>query len=1194
MTPTIALRSLCLLMLLPTQLCLAEPTSLSGNVEAGSEDNHVSIRIMNKTSTPVEGIGVTVASQPEYIKDIVVTPSTIQAIGPSHTEAFDISFKVDAELKEDQDATITFQLSTTKGKLESNTATVQLRVKAIEVAAGQCWFRNESGFLHPADPNLPTPPPNECDFFGSCEEAALFAQEKGYGFEGECKQENQGDEPRLELVEIRGPDPSKFTNATSSFSPSQPGASLTYGNERGDGELSYGLNQYPKTILLGEPFSFSGDLRVQDRYQAGKCTRPGLFPGTSKTQKVSVSATVELTAGLSTLAKVGEKKREFVKCSKSQEAGVMTKYEHSGIQIGQVLKFTVQCEPTKTVKNSSGGVQVRYECRTTSHSGDNLDSFPTTEIFLHWSPVSSRPDPNRESIFKLYGLARYVDEKHILIGWPSKDKEVELVYKESESEPPLVAEPYDHPFEVLNSWGDGSSEESSPTAMADQEESTDADADSGRATDDNDVGGTGQPGGSEGSTSDPNAGQSGDGSESTTGEPDGIDPSNPSIAALIDEWLTSAEPTQNATEGADFSYNEWGQLEGTSADGGVAKPQSKPDAAQGRTSREHVWAEREKLDSVNHCTVGEFVERRLAGDIIDSCRGRHTPIMPNLVGLTAKDAKERLERLGLKPQLKTGPAAPKKDQEFKIQRQGIERDRPVDPGSKVTVWIYTKFDGTGDEGSSQTTGERHVCGNSDAPVSATWLFYSFYGGGGTTYKEKGGAICYRGYTFDTYSTGAFVRHTCDKGWKNCRPSEKTKPSTITKVVTKENNVRVYYYKKGKSSGVRTPTEHDTMPDPNAGTITLDDWRGKNIAKAKQALEAQGLKVKIVAGPAAPKTHQANTIQKQMPGPGLTVKHGASITLTIFTASQQGVVIPSVVGKTLDAARSLFRRSGLGVNLGQKEASGSSRVMTQSPPARMRAKAGSLVTLTVEAQAPKPPGPRQPSNNPVAQERQQVISPQPRSLTCNANIPGFVLERAPSYTTNGRVNKDKLTSNYSCWYKHRGKQILITANWHHTSPSSNDSPFSKKLYQQNCDASSERAKIKHFYGIGKTGKAAHVVFPTPMTREKQQLVDFHLRQVMPYAVPCSAGSGKRPQPNIQRKPQRPVTPKKPASTPSERNRGGFGGSFPGSGKGLDRITAGSCRQLPPPPARLRNPTCQCSEATGLYGLTPYTTCYWVDK
>lgn len=110
---------------------LAAPTSLSGEVEAGSEDNHASIRIMNNTSTPVEGVTITVGITPMFIKDVVITPSTIQTIAPRQSKVIDISFNVDSELQEDQNARVTFQMSTVKGKLETNTATLNLVVKTL-------------------------------------------------------------------------------------------------------------------------------------------------------------------------------------------------------------------------------------------------------------------------------------------------------------------------------------------------------------------------------------------------------------------------------------------------------------------------------------------------------------------------------------------------------------------------------------------------------------------------------------------------------------------------------------------------------------------------------------------------------------------------------------------------------------------------------------------------------------------------------------------------------------------------------------------------------------------------------------------------------------------------------------------------------------------------------------------------------
>ncbi len=92
---------------------------------------------------------------------------------------------------------------------------------------------------------------------------------------------------------------------------------------------------------------------------------------------------------------------------------------------------------------------------------------------------------------------------------------------------------------------------------------------------------------------------------------------------LINEWLAIAEPPENATDGADLHYDEWGRTVGTTRSGTLTA--SGPPAEAGSTpASEWVWGRRNELDSVAHCTLSEYVERKLAGGAIDDCGRRYS------------------------------------------------------------------------------------------------------------------------------------------------------------------------------------------------------------------------------------------------------------------------------------------------------------------------------------------------------------------------------------------------------------------------------------------------------------------------------------------------------------------------------------------------------------------------------------------
>lgn len=103
---------------------------------------------------------------------------------------------------------------------------------------------------------------------------------------------------------------------------------------------------------------------------------------------------------------------------------------------------------------------------------------------------------------------------------------------------------------------------------------------------------------------------------------DMINPDSPDVSELIMQWMMFAEPPENATEGASFKYEEWGRVYGRTANGAVIeKPDRLPDGAGSQTYGQYLWARAGKMDSVNHCTLKEYIEKK--GKNIEACKGRY-------------------------------------------------------------------------------------------------------------------------------------------------------------------------------------------------------------------------------------------------------------------------------------------------------------------------------------------------------------------------------------------------------------------------------------------------------------------------------------------------------------------------------------------------------------------------------------------
>ncbi|MBI3711566.1 MAG: FecR domain-containing protein [Burkholderiales bacterium] len=94
------------------------------------------------------------------------------------------------------------------------------------------------------------------------------------------------------------------------------------------------------------------------------------------------------------------------------------------------------------------------------------------------------------------------------------------------------------------------------------------------------------------------------------------DPWNdPRVQSLIDQWLHTATPVIAASRPGNFSYSEWGQIKGP----GITIAGA-PDHPAGWSRYQSMWAVRMKFDSLNLCTLGEFVERQIAGKSMDGCQ----------------------------------------------------------------------------------------------------------------------------------------------------------------------------------------------------------------------------------------------------------------------------------------------------------------------------------------------------------------------------------------------------------------------------------------------------------------------------------------------------------------------------------------------------------------------------------------------
>ena len=105
------------------------------------------------------------------------------------------------------------------------------------------------------------------------------------------------------------------------------------------------------------------------------------------------------------------------------------------------------------------------------------------------------------------------------------------------------------------------------------------------------------------------------------------------VQNLMDQWLRTAIPNITASRPGNYSYTEWGQIRtpGVTILGA-------PNHPKGWSRYQSMWAVRMKFDSTNLCTLGEFVERQIAGRPMDGCQKtlKSTSSLPTWLAPAAK------------------------------------------------------------------------------------------------------------------------------------------------------------------------------------------------------------------------------------------------------------------------------------------------------------------------------------------------------------------------------------------------------------------------------------------------------------------------------------------------------------------------------------------------------------------------------
>lgn len=931
------------LLVLTAQATAAQEANLEseGEVVAGSTGNVLPIVFVNDSAKPVHGVGVRVSAAHAALANGRVEPARIESIGVGESGTFSYVFDVDSETEGGSSANVWFAFSAESGQLSADSAQMRLRITRSPSAA---------------DAANPTRDPSGSEEVTSTTGAS--GMDVLYLARIERDSRGVGDSSELQGAGAGYLREDRYDCET---------PLRCFANES-----NVGFTSFPQTIELGQSF----EIAATSRRRGEAIAFCPVSPGARSTLQVvywAVSRRGHLYAGSNVESMAGPACRG--------EGGLpIVDWE-----VGVETRATIRCRPTQATPNRELTFpRYQYLCRSEGTGEATRDAQNAeVEVMIPWT----------------------TDEPFKLTAYDSISRApiVSLVYAR---QGPAIEAAFTPSFELVQRLE--TRDESAPR-QADPDTEGETQIDRTAATGAVGVGttrprpGTGaepladriasvQPAGDApaGTASDSGSGNGSSGASGGAAGPgiSGTDPSQPTgardprIAALIREWLAIAEPPANVTQGARFQYNEWGQLSGTSADGGRATPSFRPDAAVGATPVEHVWSRRAELDSVDHCTVGEFVEARLAGAGIESCASRHRPRVPDITGMPVAAARDLLAAFWLEPEFRAGRPAASAELEGTVERQGTPGATLVDRGSVVAVWVHSRlvdkrvladlrglpiadakrqleiesFEVTvslGDEAPDQRTSGT-VQAQSPAPGSEVLA------------RSSVELVVYRNA----------VRRVVVSDWVG-------EPIAEAEAALRASGLDVVRI---EGSPARLVSEIGMVaaqsPQPGSevlfgGTVTLTtfgdnrialpDLEGTAVDAAMRELESRGLVAGLVSGDAAPDARRANTVARQAPAAGTLVEPGTLVTITAYTGFVELVTVPSVVGQTLGEARSTLSRAGLVVRaLGPLNASADSFVVVQSPRASAAVEPGSTVTLTITPPTSTP-------GSPSPAERAEAIS-----------------------------------------------------------------------------------------------------------------------------------------------------------------------------------------------------------------------------
>ncbi|MHB8881624.1 MAG: PASTA domain-containing protein [Thermodesulfovibrionales bacterium] len=168
-------------------------------------------------------------------------------------------------------------------------------------------------------------------------------------------------------------------------------------------------------------------------------------------------------------------------------------------------------------------------------------------------------------------------------------------------------------------------------------------------------------------------------------DPNSLDPGSPEVADHIRQWITTARPPENAVEGANVRYSGRGNVVGTVPGGTISSRHE-----TGAINPVYLWTNKRTLDSIDHCTLEEYVVAKLHQKAVSHCAGRYGAVR-DLKGMKLAQAKAAVTNKGFSYSLAPGSPAKTPAADGTIEKQEPLPTQYLKKGDSVKLFVHSPY-----------------------------------------------------------------------------------------------------------------------------------------------------------------------------------------------------------------------------------------------------------------------------------------------------------------------------------------------------------------------------------------------------------------------------------------------------------------------------------------------------------------------